>query len=1313
MPTLPETFASYVPSMVARRYAAMPGAAVSAAGERFPAALLFADISGFTALAERLAQRGPAGAEDLSTILNDAFGWLVATIAEYGGDTVKFAGDALLALWPADAAGAPNDAANPSTNLALATCRAAQCALALQETLRASGSDAGGTPLFIRVGVGAGEVSAMHLGGVYGRWELLLAGDALLQTSTAAQHARPGEVVLAPAAWELVRDACVGTPLSGDEESGRAGERETLGASDAFSVSPALPSSLSGSAGIRLNQVLAPPPRRALQPPPLPAGIESALRAYIPGAILSGIVAGQTAWLAELRRVTVLFVNLPDLDGAAGDNDSAALERAQTVMRALQTALYRYEGSVNKISVDEKGVTLVAALGLPPLAHEDDAVRGVQAALAMAATLREFGMPTAIGVTSGRAFCGEVGSVRRREYTLIGDMVNMAARLMQVAATARIKDQRPATSDEDWDGDEAWSSVLGPWSILCDEATFQAAQARIAFEVLPPVAIKGKSDAVAVYRPTHPETTQSRSHILRSKIDIVGRAAERAALAEQLQALLRGGNGGVVLVEGDAGMGKSHLLENLRRLAETLRISVFTGAADAMEQSTPYYAWRNVFDRMLDLDVLGSVDDRRKHVLNLLEDRDDLLPHAPLLNAVLSLNLPDNELTGQMSGQVRADHTRDLLLRLLRESAARSPKLLILEDAHWFDSASWALAQLAAERVRPLLLVIAMRPPASATQPSMPGEYRRLRDGALLHLRLDALTSAEAELLVCRRLGVGALAEPVAELIREKAQGNPFFSEELAFALRDAGLLHVAGGVADLAHGADVHALAFPETVQAAIMSRIDRLSPTQQLALKVASVIGRVFAFRILEGVFPLESERARLADELAALAKLDITPLDTPEPELAYSFKHAITQDVVYNLMLFAQRRQLHRAVAEWYERAYTDEPWLYPLLAYHWSKADDVLRALAYLQKAGEHALAISALREARMQFAQAVALAGDMRADSPEQSQRRSMTLTRLMGETHHLLGELAAARVCFGQSLALALLLGDRKGAAEALSRLGRLDTDAGAYAVAREQLEEALALARELDDRPVLAHVLNNLGNVAVRQGVYAEAEGYYQEGLVIATALGDRSSMAFMLNGLGNTAVDQKAYDEALYCYRESLAIRRALGDRWGVGASHSNLGWLAHLQGRYAEARTNYEEALAIYRAIGDQRGAALALVNLGFTRWELGEFARAAESLFEALRLAMSVGATPLALESLAGIARLRARDGQLEHAAELLGLALNHPASSAESHIQAAPVLAELRARLAPERLDAAIERGKTADLGVIAGDLLGDRIARAA
>lgn len=1254
MPTLHDTLASYVPATTARRHAAQPGPLRDPIGEELPAALLVADISGFTALAERLAQRGPAGAEDLSAMLNAAFGRMTATIAAHGGDTLKFAGDALLALWPAE------------DDLAGATRQAAQCGMALQAAL---GEGLGEHALAIRIGVGAGPVSLLHLGGVYGRWELLVAGAAIMRTSAAAQRAAPGQVLAAPEAWALLFPH----------------DHRPLTTNDSLVLSDRSPVALPEFVGRRSSVVIQGAELSAAAASP---ALEAALRAYIPGAILSRLISGQTSWLAELRRVTVLFVSLPSLDEAT----PAALDRAQGIVRALQTALYRYEGSVNKINVDDKGVTLVAALGLPPLAHEDDALRGVQAALAMHTTLREFGLECAIGVTSGRAFCGEVGSPQRREYTMIGDVVNLAARLMQAAGT--LADGAPA--------------------ILCDEATYQAAQARVAFEPLPPVSVKGKAEPVALFRPLHQLSSQARRTADHTRGEVIGRAAERQQLANQLHTLLRTGRGGVALIEADAGMGKSRLLDNLRQVAGALGIGVLAGAADAMEQTTPYYAWRPIFSQVLALDLGDEPEARRQQALARLAGQPELLRLAPLLNAVLPLDLPENAITSQLTGQVRADNTHDLLLRLLAHAVAGAPTLVIMEDTHWLDSASWQLALTASQQIEPLLLLLAQRPHANPLpQYAPPAAYHQLIQSAQLRLQLEALPPDETELLICRRLGVAALPPEVATLIHEKAHGNPFFSEELAYALRDAGLIQIAGGVCALTPGADLRALSFPETVQAAIISRIDRLAPTQQLALKVASVIGRVFAFRILHAVYPLEIGQAQLTDDLTTLAQLDITPQDALAADPSYSFKHAITQDVVYNLMLFSQRRQLHRAVAEWYERAYTDEPWLYPLLAYHWSKAEVAERALEYLEKAGLHALGIYALREARTMFSQAADLLGQTKAAQSGALAQRGARLMRLLGETHHLLGEFATARVYFQDSLSRAEAAGDRAGLAEALSRLGRLSTDMGNYAEARAQLEQSLELARARGDLAGQAHALNNLGNLAYRQNIHAEAERYYQRSLEAYTELGDRIGVASVLNGLGNSAMLRRSFESAQGYFAQSLAIRRALNDRWGVAGSLVNIGWLAHLQHDYPAARASYEESLALYRAIGDQRGMAIALVNLGFTAWELGDFATSAEVLHEALQLAIGIGAIPLALEALAGVSRLLARDGDAEGAAVLLGLALYHPASSADLQLQIEPVLAELGAALPLDRLAAALNRGRGASLPTVVAGLAARQLALAA
>ncbi|HEX8202921.1 MAG TPA: adenylate/guanylate cyclase domain-containing protein, partial [Isosphaeraceae bacterium] len=459
-----ETLAPYVPALVLRRLAAEP--AMIARQVRVPAAVLFTDISGFTKLTERLARGGPGGAETLSVLLNVYFEQLIARIAAHGGDVAKLAGDALIALWPAEAGETPAEM----------TLRAAQCGLAVHETLR-DYEVAEGVCLSTKAGIACGEVVAMQVGGVLNRWELLLAGAPLVQMGVAEKQAEPGDVVLAPEAWDLVRDACTGT----DIEHGC----------------------------VRLEAIRRPIAPRPIEVPTPPEEAEAALLGYIPGAIRARLVAGQTEWLGELRRITVLFVNLPDLNPADRQAGPGVLERTQEVVRALQAALYAYEGSVNKLSVDEKGTTLVAALGLPPLAHEDDAIRGVQAALAMRAGLRELGVRCAIGVATGRVYCGEIGGAARREYTIIGDVVNLAARLMQ----------------------KAGEGETGADGVLCDAATFQAAWTRLAFVPLPPVRLKGKADPVPVFRP------EGRAAPEAGREPIVGRAPERTLLAERLDAL--------------------------------------------------------------------------------------------------------------------------------------------------------------------------------------------------------------------------------------------------------------------------------------------------------------------------------------------------------------------------------------------------------------------------------------------------------------------------------------------------------------------------------------------------------------------------------------------------------------------------------------------------------------------------------------------------------------------------------------------------------------------------------------------------------
>ena len=899
MPTFVENVASFLPIRVLNCFAADSTPLASPVSGSFEAAVLFVDISGFTALTERLAQKGAIGVEELTTHLNAYFGQLIELIIAHKGDIFKFAGDAMLAIWPAE-----------SMSLYLATYCAAQCALAILNDL--GKYQAANTELRLHMGIGAGKLQEFYIGGLNGRWEYLVAGEPIAQVGLAETAAGIGEVCLSLTAWELIKDQFVGTLLASN-----------VVRLEGFNL-------LNSVADRRLLNIGESPPIAIYDE------MQELLERYISVGVLERLKVGQTDWLGDLRRVCVMFLNLPGIDyGAEG-----ALDFISTIISAVQNILQVYEGTLNKFLVDDKGSTLVIGFGLPPFSHEDDSVRCAIAGMALLENLRSLGLQPKIGIATGTCYSGVIGSQQRREYTIIGAVVNLAARLMQAAQ----------------DG------------ILCDERTFEFAKARIQFESLTPIKLKGIKDAVKVFCPLR-EVRQNLPWWMAGKTEksIVGREKERLLLGHKLEQVKLGVSG-VVVICGEAGIGKSCLIENLLLQAQELGVGSLVGAGNAIARSKPYHAWNAVFSHLWDLSFLTNLEAKKSQILDLLEDEPQWLEKAALLNEVLGLDLPDTEVSAALVGQQRAEATRDLLVQLLQDSVNRSPKLLVLEDAHWLDSSSWALVLAVAQKVKPLLLAIGTRPMGE----QVPEEYdRMLRIEGVEQLHLEAMPATDTLDLLCRRLGVKSLPDSMAELIEKKAEGNPFFSEELAYGLREAGVIEIQNGECRIAAGVgNLNELNFPATVQAVIASRIDRLSPREQLTLKVASAIGRSFGFRLLQDIYPIEEDKPELPNYLMKLERFDLTPMETPEPDLRYMFKHIITQEVAYGLMLHSQRRQIHESLALWYERSYEELSGFYAILAHHWSQTLVAEKAIFYLEKAGEQAVRSHALREAIKLFSEAL-------------------------------------------------------------------------------------------------------------------------------------------------------------------------------------------------------------------------------------------------------------------------------------------------------------------------------------------------------
>lgn len=874
-----DTLASYVPRLVVQRLEACPEPLTKPREQFVSGAILFADIAGFGKLADQLAQNHRSGAEELTDLLNQYFGLLIRHVHEHGGDVVKFAGDALLAFWPVN---------QNWMTLEASALQAARCGLVVQSAL--SKYQEGDIELNLRIFLIAGEFRILELGGVAGRWELLLTGPPFAEFQFAGQFSDVGKVVASPSAWELLKAHCQGQVH------------------------------FNGSAVIA--EVLLPKPPAVVSTPHLTPQMEAGLRSSLPAGIAARLAAGQQDWMAELRQISVMFANLPWL------NSAIPLEMAQSVVVAIERTVHQFQGSLNKLSMDEKGVTAVVAFGLPPWTHEDDPQRAVLAAQRLLNELNEAGHATQIGITTGTCYCGLVGSNERREYTVIGDTVNLAARLMQQAKNR----------------------------ILCDAATAGLAQDRLRFLEHAPIQVKGKEEPVPVFEPVEQRLISELSQSV-----TIGQEEHQEQIEGLLEAHSQSAQGRVILIEGEAGIGKSRLAQHLVQSARSRDYIVLSGSGDSIEETSPYHVWRPVISQLLEeIKDPASVKTPSESLLAWLENDPQLSGLAPLLNSIVPLDISENPTTRDMVGKVRAENLQQLVAGLLKKLSVQSPLAIVLDDGQWFDSASWGITRQVAREVPSLLLALALRPFDDAA----PADYESLRElDSSVAIFLEALSSDETRKLICERLGVSQVPQGVVNWIFDRAEGNPLFSEELTFVLRDSEMLDIQNGQARLACSpTELAGMNFPHALQGVVSSRFDRLAPSELLTVKTASVIGRNFEYRVLYHTYPIRTDREKLPDHIESICQRDLVVRFRQQPELIYAFKHVIIQDVAYNLMLFQQRRALHQAIAEWYESAEGTTNATVSLLAHHWNQAGVEDKARVYQEEAGDDALRNGAHKEA---------------------------------------------------------------------------------------------------------------------------------------------------------------------------------------------------------------------------------------------------------------------------------------------------------------------------------------------------------------
>jgi predicted ATPase/class 3 adenylate cyclase len=1151
--------------------------------DRTSGSALFADISGFTALTEALRERLGArqGAEELSRQLGEVYSALIAQVEQYAGSVIGFAGDSMLCWFNLS----PQPPSLEAKRVApeASGVRSINAAFAMQTAIQAFPA------LALKVSIASGPARRFVIGDEHLQRLDTLAGATVARTAAGEHLATRGDVLVDEATAALLGDS-----LSIKEwRVAEAGERfAVVSRSDWQSDQPEKQSDdpIRRTSGMLRDQSDLPTDR---------------LRPYIHRAVYEREMAGGS-FLTEFRPCVALFIRFT---GIEYDSDSAEAELDAFICQ-VQAVVRRHAGTLMDITIGDKGSYAYINFGALSM-HEDDARRAVKTALEL---LKASSLQLQMGITQGPMRVGAYGGETRKTFGALGDDVNLAARLMTTASAGEI---------------------------LVSGHVHKAVLSHFTFEPRPPLPMKGKAEPLPVFA----VTGESKGRAIRLQeptyaLPMVGRTQELQLINEKLD-LAAKGQGQVIGIVAEAGLGKSRLVAEVIRSARRKRFVGYGGACQSDGIHTPYLAWKSIWGAFFDVDPDTSLRKQMRNIEGEIEDRAPGRVEAmPLLNAVLDLDIPENEFTRNLEPKIRQSALHALLEDCLKAQAKDEPTLIVIEDLHWIDALSHDLLEGLAKALanHAVCFVLAYRPP----------QLERLQAPRLeslpqfTRIELHELTPAEAESAIRAKLlqlypaRSGALPGGLVDTLMRRAQGNPFYLEELLNYVRDRGL-----------DPADLHHIELPDSLHTLILSRIDQLSEQEKTTLRVASIVGRLFRAHWLTGYYPELGSMPQVKAALDALESLDITPLDSPEPELAYLFKHIVTHEVTYESLPFATRAKLHEQLAKYLESSAA------PLdaIAFHYGRSENREKQREYLRKAGEAAQKSFANDAALEYYGRLLPLLhaakeqteihlkrGEVsqfmgKWDEAENDYRLALDCAKddaalrahvqhALGKLYRLRGEYDSALNWLAQAQAVRTVLGDSLGLAQVLNQSAMVLTRKGEYAQARETVNKGLAMARQAGDKKLIGGALTTLGIMAFDQADYSTARELYEKSLALSRETGDKVDISAALNNLGLVAMNQGDYITARTLFEGSLAIDREVGDKWGVAVGLGNLGCAAVYQVDLAAVQAFYEESLALFREMGDRSSVANGLNNLGLVANMQADYAAARRLFEESLSLSKEI-------------------------------------------------------------------------------------------
>ncbi|MEM7347496.1 MAG: adenylate/guanylate cyclase domain-containing protein, partial [Chloroflexota bacterium] len=810
---------------------------------------LFADISGFTPLTEAFAlELGPKrGGEELTIHLNRVYDQIISVLHGYRGSVIGFSGDSITCWFDQDLDGRS----------------ALRCALEMQtqmskvaEIRTRLGRE---FTLGLKVTVATGSVKRFTVGMADYTIMDAMAGKTVERMATAEGFASAGDVVIDHATYEALSDHLKVSQWHEDAETG-----EQYATIESFSMEvPQNPWTKVGDSQLTYDQV----------------------DDWLLPAVASRINSGLGDFLTELRPAAALFMRFT---GIEFETDDSADDKLREFVQSVQRIIMRLEGSLVQLTIGDKGSYLYAAFGAP-IAHENDVERAALAALALQEECGQFEFIKSmqIGISHGLMRTGAYGGSERRTYGVLGDHVNLSARLMSKTPNGQIYVSQRA---------QRKISKLFEW------------------ESLPPMKVKGKAQPIQVHRLVKSKLRRAiRLNEPEYSLPMIGRSEELKTVSDLVEEVLEG-KGQIIGITAEAGMGKSRLSAEVIRMCMDEGMSGYGGECQSFGTNTSYLVWQPILQTLFKSSAVQDESSREKFLKELTDEIElinpSLVPRIPLLGSILQIDIPENDLTKSLDAKTRKASLESFIVDVILARSLQQPIILVFEDCHWLDPLSLELIESLGRSIEqaPVFVNLVYRPPDSY-RTQLPNVHEL---SYFTEIQLETFTKEEAERLIAIKVEQyfeeSNVPQRFINLLVDKAAGNPFYLDEIINFIKDREI--------DLRDEKALAGIDLPNTIYSLVLSRIDNLTESQKMAIKVASVIGRLFTAAMVWGIYPTNEITTMVKQDLHTLSELELTPIEQPEPELTYLFKHIVTQEVAYESLPYTTKARLHGQIGDYLE-------------------------------------------------------------------------------------------------------------------------------------------------------------------------------------------------------------------------------------------------------------------------------------------------------------------------------------------------------------------------------------------------------------